>query len=323
MVVDDQFGLPQEFAGNRSQPSAAKLPRDRLREEQPLFGPGHADEQQAALFLQFPEVFVPHRPLVRNQAVLDGEDVDDGKFESLGGVQRHQRHGTGRFLEAVDIAGQAGHFQESFQGGLVFQLAVVLAGGRSQLVDVGQPLLVLLRFAFSPTGRVSGSMDDGLEQPIDRTDSFLREVGQHPGEVLQFGDGPLRQFGNPVGLLGCFQQVDAFGVGPFGQPPLRRLTDAPQRAVDDPQEGPAVVRIVDQPQVGQHVFDLGPFVELDAGGDLVRNTMAGQRPFHLPGQRVDAVEQGEIGPAALARFDQPANFARDEVGLVLAVAEAQ
>ena len=59
----------------------------------------------------------------------------------------------------------------------------------------------------------------------------------------------------------------------------RAGADAPRREVHHPQEGAVVVRILDQPQVGQGMLDLGSLEEAQPAVDLVRHPGREQRVF--------------------------------------------
>ena len=70
----------------RLPPAGAHL---RPGEEQPLLRPRDADVGQPPLLLQLARV--AQRPQVREDAVLERGQEDDGELQALGGVQRHHR----------------------------------------------------------------------------------------------------------------------------------------------------------------------------------------------------------------------------------------
>ena len=78
-------------------------------EVEALLGPGHADVEQPALFL---EVF---RQLlgveVRQHVFFEPGDDDNGELEALGAVQGHQRD-PGFALETVGVADQRDVIEE-------------------------------------------------------------------------------------------------------------------------------------------------------------------------------------------------------------------
>lgn len=80
----------------------------------------------------------------------------------------------------------------------------------------------------------------------------------------------------------------------------------------------AVGRVLDRPQVGQHVFDFGTLVKREPGGDLIRHAVAAQSEFDLTRQPVDAVKDRDVGPFPDTRLDVAANLRSDLLGLVFA-----
>ena len=70
------------------------------------------------------------------------------------------------------------------------------------------------------------------------------------------------------------------------------LADAARRHVDDPPQADVVVRIDDEPHVGQRVLDFLALVEPDAADDLVGEPFAHQRVFNRPRLRVGPIEHG-------------------------------
>ena len=99
------------------------------------------------------------------------------------------------------------------------------------------------------------------------------------------------------------------------------LADAARRHVDHPPQADVVVRVDDEPHVGERVLDFLALVEPHAADDLVGEPFAHQRVFDRARLRVGAVEHGDrrvdvVGQARAGR-------ARDEVGLLELVAAAE
>ena len=94
------------------------------------------------------------------------------------------------------------------------------------------------------------------------------------------------------------------------------------RRVDDPAECRFIIGIEDQPQVGEHIFDLHAVIKRDAGRNLKRDLMSGKRPFEFPRQRVNAIADSKVSPPALTKLDGFANLGGDLVGLVQRVEAA-
>ena len=68
------------------------------------------------------------------------------------------------------------------------------------------------------------------------------------------------------------------------------LADAARRHVDHPAQADVVVRVDDQPHVGERVLDFLALVEPDAADDLVGEPLAHQRVFNRARLRVGAIE---------------------------------
>ena len=71
------------------------------------------------------------------------------------------------------------------------------------------------------------------------------------------------------------------------------LADAARRHVDDAAQADVVVRVEDQPQVGERVLDFLALVEPDAADDLVGDAGPPQRVFDRARLGVGAVEDGD------------------------------
>ena len=99
------------------------------------------------------------------------------------------------------------------------------------------------------------------------------------------------------------------------------LADAARRHVDHPPQADVVVRIDDEPHVGQRVLDFLALVEPDAADDLVGDALAHQRVFNRPRLRVGAIQHRH------GRLDvvgqRAAGGTGDEVGLLELVAAAE
>ena len=91
----------------------------------------------------------------------------------------------------------------------------------------------------------------------------------------------------------------------------RARADAARGEVDHAQEAGVVVRVLDQPQVGQRMLDLGALEEAQAAVDAVRDAGIEQRAFQHPALCVAAVQQRDLAArhaAAVQRlqfFQQP------------------
>ena len=72
---------------------------------------------------------------MRQQALLQPDDEDDGELQPLRGVERDQRDGVHLLVVLVGVGHEGDLFEERRQGGLGRQL-VVLGGDGAQLLDV-------------------------------------------------------------------------------------------------------------------------------------------------------------------------------------------
>ena len=78
-------------------------------------GPRHPDKQKPSLFFVFAGVVGPQGPFVRQQPLLDPDDINDGKLEPFCRVQRHQRDAVGRAVHAVDVGHEGRCLEKTFQ----------------------------------------------------------------------------------------------------------------------------------------------------------------------------------------------------------------
>ena len=103
-------------------------------------GARDADEHQPPLFLQL----LGHAaaPLVRQEALLDGHEIDAGKLQPLRGVQRHQRDAIELRFPLVGVVHQRRFFQECLQVARARMPLVELPRDGEQFLDVGQAFLV-------------------------------------------------------------------------------------------------------------------------------------------------------------------------------------
>ena len=208
-----EAGFVEERAGDRREPRAAKLPDLRLREVQPLASPGHADEEQAALFFQRFGVGIGKRPFVGQQVVFDGHDEHDRVFEPLGGVQRHQGDVAG-IGDRVGIGDEAGVLKEAFEERIVGVVAVEVAGGGEQFFHVGEALLVGLVPAVLPRGEVTRAGQEQSHERLDAAGRGGREIADDAGEVDERSDRFLREPFDGLRIAGGIECGDAIAVGP-------------------------------------------------------------------------------------------------------------
>ncbi len=104
------------------------------------------------------------------------------------------------------------------------------------------------------------------------------------------------------------------------QRPHRRIADASPGRVDDPLEGEVVVRLADQPDIGDGVPDLLALVEAGAADHTIRQSHLDEALLERPrlegGPHEDG-RRGEPAAAPLPGFD----FVTDPARLLLIVPE--
>ena len=154
--------LGQEARGDGRLPLAAELADPAMAQVELALGPGDADEEQPALLLQLVLVVVGRG--VGQEALLQADDEDDGELQPLAACSVISVTAPGLVLPAVDGRGQADLLQEVDDRGPRV-LAVELAGGRDQLLDVGQPVLAALLRVGRPGGRDSRSGSGACGSP--------------------------------------------------------------------------------------------------------------------------------------------------------------
>ena len=233
---------------------------------------------------------------MRQDTRLESGDKNNRKFQTLGRVQGHQRHGVGVFFEAVDIGNQRLLSQEFVQRLLIFHRVL-------------QQAAQLLRI-ISPLDRLFGHLADVLKmQVVARLGGDFVEHRQqiaHLGHFLpasqHFGEGGelLLRRRAQRGRVVVIDMVERIGnaqtiaADPIQEGLQRLLADAARRHVDDALEADAVVGVMDQAQVGQQVLDLAPFVEAYPAHQRVGHSRVDEGLFHGAGLRVGAVHDGEV-----------------------------
>ena len=97
----------------------------------------------------------------------------------------------------------------------------------------------------------------------------------------------------------------------------RLVAQAARRRVQDAREREGVVRIPDQPQVGQRVLHLAALIERHPADDLIRESERAELVLDRARLRVRPVQNGDVPrPVRLALTLQPFDLTRDELGLM-------
>src|SRR5258708_23943634 len=211
------------------------------------------------------------------------------------------------------------------------QLIVVL-GFVAQFLDVGPALLALLsRIAlkkFFVAAALENHVDDVEHRPVGQLlPSRLDDVGEHPEHFTRpHGEGRLS--GERVAAPGGPQGGDSHkglirGDGLLGRPAQqvlhRFLADPTGRQIDDTLQADGVERVVNQAQVGQHVFDFTTLVEPHAAYQAVGRTGAHKLILEGSGLSVGAVQNPEIVQWDALRAVQALDLAQNIERFVLFV----
>ena len=117
-------------------------------------------------------------------------------------------------------------------------------------------------------------------------------------------------------MTGRFEEGDAVFFGPDGDFGLGFLPQAAAGDVDDALEGDGVVRVVDEAEEGEEVFDFAAGVEAGAADDAVGDAAAEEGFFDDAGLGVGAIHDGDVAGAPVVEGDLGFDFAGDEVGFV-------
>lgn len=92
----------------------------------------------------------------------------------------------------------------------------------------------------------------------------------------------------------CIPQIEISSTGPAIQLFLRILADPTDGCVHNPPKRRAIIRVLNDPQIGNQVFDFRPFIERDTTGDGKRDAGSSESCFNGAGERVHAVKYGKV-----------------------------
>ncbi len=140
-TIGSSGSSPRKFEGMRRLLLASERPDPAPAQEKLAARPGDADEQEPPLLLHLVAVAVGAG--VGQDAFFQADDEHDRELQPLGRVQRHQGDGAGLLVPAIDGEARVISSRKSWiDAPRVF--LVELAGGRDQLVEVGQPVLAVV-----------------------------------------------------------------------------------------------------------------------------------------------------------------------------------
>ena len=312
-LVARQF--EQKGAGDGGSNVSVQGPPPRHAQLQLLLGPRDSDEQQAAFFFQF--VRFVATAFVWQDAFFERHDVYDGKLESLGGMQGHERNFVDDRFPAIGVGHERSLFEKRLQAAVFGVLRVKLARRRDQLLHVREPLLIFFVVRSVqpiPVSRI------GQHAPRDRFDRFLNRRVQRVvqrDEAVQGRGGALGQALHLAGFASRIEHRDSAPPRMILDPLQRRLADSSRRCIDHAPECRIVSRVIQQVEVGQHVLHLSPLVELVTIDNLVRNASLDEGLLEHPRQGIGAIKDGEVArPPTLV--DLPRHVVGDPLGFLLA-----
>ena len=299
----------------------------RPAEVEPLTGPGDADVGEPPLLLQLGAV--AEDALVREDAVLEAGQEDDGVLESLGGVQGHE--GDDAVTVAVPICigtsgdlvgvGDERHPLEELLDAALGMVFAELPCHADELREVLHPALVLRVEARRELGEVAGAVEHRLDhlgrrhvahhqcaQLIHQVGELAHRLGAAGGHAAHLVAAPQRLGeGNPLAGGEGLQAR----LGPVADAAARRVQDAPQ--------ADRVGGVGQHPQVGQRIPHFLALVEAHPADHLVGQADPDEHLFERPGLGIGAVEDGHlVGPDAV-RVTQPVHLAGDEGRFVVLV----
>ncbi len=172
-----------------------------------------------------------------------------------------------------------------------------VAGGEAEVevcgVDLGGVGVELRQISKSASGAAS-------VRGRDIADEVGGEVGAQHGagvfdelaEVAEGGEGAGGEKFFFDGAVDGVPGAHAGGEGDALEGVHGGFADAAGRGVDDAAEGDGVVRVLDELEIAEDVFDFGAVVEAEAADHVVLDLIAAERFFHESRLRVGAVEDG-------------------------------
>ena len=168
-------------------------------------------------------------PLVRKDAVLHGDDVNNRKLQALGGMERHQRHPVGRGVPGIGIGDECCRLKKSAEridGRRVVcgsrETIVELPGRSHEFFDVGESVLslfVLVLFLCEHRA-VARPLEHRLKDRGNRR--FLpghgRQFGHEPRKPGTCDRRPLGHAGNRGGVRHRVEPRSPVILGPGCEP---------------------------------------------------------------------------------------------------------
>ena len=267
-----------------------------------LHAAGDPHEHEAPFLFEL--VGLIEAALVRTDPILHGHEVDHREFESLGGMERHQRDPIGGGVPGVGVGHQGGGVEERAERGFVDPAGlfirgisgIELPGRRDQFLYVREPVVPLLILVVGEHGAIAGLLEHGFEDPGHRgfAGRHARERGMERGKPTDRRGSPGREAGHRLRPSAGGEEWHGMVGRPGREEIERQSPDAPRGHVDDPEERLVIARIPQQSQPGDDVTDLASLEELDPAEQLVGDAAGTERDLQGAGEGVGAEEDREI-----------------------------
>ena len=202
--------------------------------------------------------------------------------------------------DLVGVGDEGDPFEEGAERTLGV-VALVFTHDGDELREVLHPGLVL-RVGAGPQGcEVAGLFQDGLQGGGRAgTGGHLGEVVEQFHKTLDRVDGTGGHAGGLVGAAGRGHKRDPVALREGGHGALGPVTDAAFGLVQDAAQVDVVVRVDQDPQVGERVLDFLALVEAGAADHFVRQSDADQDVLDGAGLGVGAVEDRDVAGAQIA-----------------------
>ena len=290
-----------------------ECPDPAAAEVQLALGPGDADEKQPPFLFQLLIVII--RTRVGEQSLLQRVHKDDREFETLGGVQRHQCHGAGLLVPAVD-----GRRQRDFGQEVVYRgpgmILVELASRRDQFVQIRQAILTVVARLPGQVGAITCAFQELADHLFGRVVAKRDQLLDQPRKLQQAAGRLVLESLDLPGLPRHGQEWDAPLSRGLNQMIERRLAQPPRRDVDDPGKGQIILGVGHQVEVRQDVLDFLPLIKRDAAHDLVGDLGGAKGLLDGTRQSGHPAEDRDVAESEFALPDQAVDLARDPLGLI-------
>ncbi len=233
---------------------------------------------------------------MRQNILFDSDNKHDRKLESLGGVQRHQRHSL-PVLQSVRIALQGCKFKEGFQRRTIEHLPIQFRSLSHQFIQIGEHIVFILAddiFAARQVVAVIGQLQHRLNQ---RQQVAMHKFAQLVLYIQELLDTILDLLAKQVCFDSQSTSVDqadlAFGSQffEFGD---RLLADTSGWSIDRAFQRHIIARVVQHQQVTDQILDLFAEVKAKAADQLISNFVPRQDLFDQARLSIGAIEHGKV-----------------------------